>query len=75
MKDNQLVSVSKPGGSKVEIGSRMSFNFDDDDDRMPPDCKDEDDLSCPVPQQSKKKNSLFEMSTLAYADDDQGTIL
>jgi len=69
MKDNHLISVSK-SDSKVEIGSSMSFKLDD---AMPPESKDEDELSCPVPS---KRNSLYDMSTaLAYADDDQGPML
>jgi hypothetical protein len=39
--------------------------------KLPPDCKDQDgdELDCPVPEQSNKRNSLFELSTLAYADE------
>jgi hypothetical protein len=50
----------------------MSMPFQTASDAMPPDCKEleqPDQLDCPVPLQSCKRNSLFELSSLAYADD------
>ena len=58
-------------GTYVQRRSSMSMPFQTSSDGMPPDCKDQDgdELDCPVPEQSNKRNSLFELSTLAYADE------
>ena len=50
----------------------MSMPFQTASDAMPPDFKEleqPEKLDCPVPLQSCKRNSLFELSSLAYADE------
>ena len=74
MKEYQPVSTSNAiskSVSKRGTGSSMSFPFRTLTDGMPPDYKEEesDALDCPVAQGGNKRNSLFELSTLAYADE------
>jgi len=74
MKDYQPVLTSNAiskSVSKRGTGSSMSLPFRTLTDGMPPDYKEEgpDELDCPVPQAGNKRNSLFELSTLAYADE------
>ena len=55
--------------------SSMSMPFQSASDAMPPDFKELEQpqqLDCPVPPQSCKRNSLFELSSLAYADEIEG---